>query len=896
MLQGDPGMGKTTLLEFARGHARAAGFTVRACRGCAEESELPYAALNDLLSGHLAPDPDRLRFHTDVLTMLTRDPPVLCLVDDAHAIDASSLDAIGFSARRLAGRGTAMVIATCDPSGFLGVPRKSLSKLDDGAARDVITGLRPDLAEPSISAIVEAARGNPLALTELAANAVDANDILPRLPYDGALARAYRERLERLPAGTHWLLLLAAADEDLDTAGLVRAAEASDVDIAELEPAERCGLMRVRGNRLVFPLPLARCVVYDSASLARRHDAHALLAKLFDRQGLRDGGSAGGVGNALRRAWHLAAAAHKPDPELALELELAASHGAPSSARASAALERAAQLTVEPAAAASRMIAAARYAWLSGRSRRALSLLSDAREWADPDAEGRGQVLAGEIELRSGAASSTLDKLMAAADRYAGSDRKLAVTALMRAAEAVCFSGDYPRFVEISRRASSLRRPDDPPGVELVFETIAGFGAAFRADHATASPALRRVIALAWQAGDAASLTASAAAGLLLGDDYIAHRAASQGVHDARSRGERALLPLALEMMACAEYWLGRFEAAEATSWEGVRTAGSSGQDNYAGDHMAMLAVLAALRGETEVCLRRLHRLAVPPGAGKLNRPKAFSLWALAVLDVLAGRPEDALERLLSIADPRTGQGHVVVQTMAIPWLVEAAAQAGLGERVRPALRLFHRWASSTGDPTRCALSARCHALLAPRGDDGNFVEALRLHALSESEFERARTQFLYGHRLRRERRPRDAREQLHAAVETFERLGFGAWVSRARAELRAAGGNGHAVAAAVPPDTVPAAGLSNGEASGASSASGLAGAAGGFDGGASQAPGALTAQQWRIARLAADGATNREIATRLFLSPRTVDHHMRNIFTRLGIRSRVELARLVAA
>ncbi|HEX8006572.1 MAG TPA: LuxR C-terminal-related transcriptional regulator, partial [Trebonia sp.] len=855
------------------------------------------AALADLLPGHLPTAPDRLRFNTDVLALLTRDPPVLCLVDDAHAIDASSLDAIGFSARRLAGRGTTMIIATCDPSGFLGVPRKRLSKLDDGAARDVITGLRPDLVEPLVSAIVEAAGGNPLALAELAENAGDNSDILPRLPYDGALARAYRERLERLPAGARWLLLLAAADEDLDAAGLVRAAETSDVDISELEPAERCGLMRVRGNRLVFPLPLARCVVYDSATLARRRDAHALLAKVFDRPPWSRG---------LRRAWHLAAAAHKPDPELARELELAASSGAPSSARASAALERAAQLTVEPAAAASRMIAAARYAWLSGRSGRALSLLSGARAWADPDAEGRGQVLAGEIELRSGAASSTLDKLVAAADRFAYSDRKLAVNALMRAAEAVCFSGDYTRFAEISGRASTLRREDDPPGVELVFETIAGFGAAFRADHATAIPALRRVIALAWQAGDAASLTASAACGLLLGDDYTAHRAASQGVYDARARGELALLPLALEMMACSEYWLGRFEAAEATSWEGVRTAWSSGQDNYAGDHLAMLAVLAALRGETEVCLRRLHGLAVPPGAGKLNRPKAFSLWALAVLDLLAGRPEDALERLLSIADPLTGKGHVVVQTMAIPWLVEAAIAAGEGERVRQAVRLFHHWASSTGDPTRCALSARCHALLAPRGGDEaerHFTTALRLHAASESEFERARTQFLYGHRLRRERRPRDAREQLHAAVETFERLGFAAWVSRARAELRAAGGN-LAVAGAGGNGHVAAAGVSGNGKGHATGAGGGRGTTAGdgvepeaetCDGGGSVAPEALTAQQWRIACLAAEGATNREIATRMFLSPRTVDHHMRNIFTRLGIRSRVELARLVA-
>lgn len=840
-------MGKTAMLDHARTHA--GGFSVLSCRGCPDESELPHAALSDLLGGQAPPPAERLAFNRAVLDRLSERAPVLCLVDDAHAIDPPSLDAIGFAARRLAGRGIVMVVATCDSQGFLGVPRKCLPRLDDATAREILAALRPDLTEPAVSAVVDAAGGNPAALTELAACAT--GHMPPRLPRDGQLARAYRQRMERLPEAARWLLLLAAADEDLDCAGLIRAAESSNLDISALEPAERCGLIRVRRHRVQFPLPLARCVAYESATLAQRRAAHALLAKVFDRQ-------PGATG--LRRAWHLAEAACEPDPELARELELAANRGAPSSERASEALERAAELSPEPVAAASRMIAAARYAWLSGRSGRALSLLSGARRWADLDAQGHSQVLAGEIELRSGAASSTVDQLMATADSFATSDRNLALTALMRAAEAACFSGDYFRFGDILRRASGLRGPNDPPEVELVFKTLEGFGAAFSADHAAAAPALRRVVALAWRAGDAASLTASAAASLLLGDDYSAHRAAVQGVQDARDRGEVALLPLVLEMQATAEFWLGRYTAAEVTSWEGVRTAGRSGQDNYAGDHLAMLAVLAAIRGESEVALRRLHELAVPAGAGKLNRPKAYSLWALGVVDLLAGRPEDALARLNSIADPVTGAGHVVVQTMAIPWLVEAAAMAGAGEQVRLALRLFRLWVDATGDPTRCALAARCRALLAPRGGDEAetyFTEALRLHVGSECDFERARTQLLYGHRLRRERRPRDAREQLHAAVETFERLGFPLWIERARAELRAAGAVSERLAVS-PTET-------------------------------------LTAQQLQIARLVAEGATNREIAARLFLSPRTVDHHMRNIFARLGIRSRVELVPLVS-
>jgi DNA-binding CsgD family transcriptional regulator len=291
--------------------------------------------------------------------------------------------------------------------------------------------------------------------------------------------------------------------------------------------------------------------------------------------------------------------------------------------------------------------------------------------------------------------------------------------------------------------------------------------------------------------------------------------------------------------------------------WQAART---TGQDNYAADHQALLAVLAAIRGDHDECRLLLRELTIPPGAGALSRPTALSHWAFAVMDLASGRPADASARLAAVGDPATGRGQVVIQVLAAPWLMEAAARSGQDrQRALAVLDLFERWAHSTEAPLPRALAARCHALLAPR-DSGaavaHFREALRLHRTGDADFERARTELLFGQELRRQRRPREAREHLHRAVEVFRHLSLESWADRAASELRAAGERVEATRAA-------------------------------GDG--------LTAQQRQIARLVSLGATNREIAAQLFISPRTVDHHLRNIYHRLGVRSRVELARQLA-
>ncbi|WP_239086761.1 helix-turn-helix transcriptional regulator [Catellatospora methionotrophica] len=905
LLHGDLGGGKTALLR----HAAAAapdGTVLLWATGLDEEADLPYAGLQSLLqpvaeriadlpahqalaltralSGQGCAADDRLALSMAVLTLLGtlgREHPVLCCVDDADALDRPSLDAIAFTARRVRAHRVALLLTSTAELPLNGVPRLPLRPLDPASGRAMLadllsgrdhgwaedlaharsaaedgsgrtaSGAWPRAVEPSddVPAVLAAlGGGNPRALADLADSLSDSQlageaPLPTRLPADSALLRTYRARLDRLPPDTRWLLLLAAADEETDAAGLMRAAHSSGVDIAALAPAERGGLVRVSRGGIVFPQPIARALAYEEAPLAQRRAAHLHLAQILDADSQR-----------LRRAVHLAAAAHGPDAELAEELEEAATGGGYS--RASAALEHAAQLTTEPGGAASRLVTAARYAWQSGSAGRARSLLRRARP-AAPGVSAESEVLSGEIELRAGATANAAESLLTIADRLAASDRELAVLALMRAGEAVCFSGDYPRYAEVASRAAALRRPGDPPDLEVVFEHIAGFAYTFGGRHHRALAPLRRVLELGAALDTASPLTCASAAALLLADDVGAHRLAARAVEVARDSGDVSALPLALEMTAYAEYWLGRYDAAAATSMHGLRAARACGQGNYAGDHQAMLAVLAAIRGDREQALRHIRDIEVAPGTGQVNRPKALSQWALAVLDLIAGRPADTVARIAGIACPVTGRGHIVVQAMATPWLVEAAVRADDREQAVAALAGFDLWASSTGDPVRRALSARCHALLAARGSaeaEEHFQQALALHLAGEADFEQARTELLYGQELRRARRPRDAREHLHRALETFTQLDAPAWADQARAELRAAG-----------------------EA---------------VDAPAVRAADVLTAQQLQIARLVCDGATNREVAAQLFLSPRTVDHHMRNIFARLNIRSRIELAK----
>ncbi|MEV4497706.1 AAA family ATPase [Micromonospora arborensis] len=881
LLHGEPGSGRTALVGYA--HRYAEDCTVLAATGLAEESALPYAGLQRLLdpvlhraaalpdehgwllrralAGESCPADRQLTLSMAVLGLLAaaaRDRPLLATMDDVDRGDPQTAQVLAFVARRLRHLPVAVLLTADVAVTVDGIPAHRLRPL---SARDSVAVLIDRLPERPAASVLTALAvtggGNPQALVDLAEVLSPAQwrgeEALPAAPpADGALGRAYRARLDRLPPDTRRVLLLAALDEAGEPGTLIRAAKTAGIEFEALAPAELAGLVRVEPQGVTFPQPLVRTMIAASAPLAERRPAHRLLAGVLGADGQR-----------LRRAMHLAAATAGADPALAAELEEAAAGGVGGWAAASAALRWAAELSDHPAQTAARLLAAARYAWAGGQPDVARLLLDRLRSVStDPVVRGRADLLRGELELRCGVASGASATLLTAATAVAGTDRALALSGLVRAGEAVCFAGDQYRYAEVGRRALTLRRPTDPPAMELMGCLVAGVAATLRGDHERAGPALRRAVVLGGRLTGSAltptALTRAAAAGLVVAVDGAAHRLAERAVGLARERGELSVLSRALELRAVAEYWLGRHEAAAETSRDGLRVARASGQINCASVHLGMLAVLAAIRADRDTSLRHLREIGESPTPG--SRPHALAGWALAVLDLIDGRHAEAADRLASLARLGTGRGQVLVQVMATPYLVEAAAHLAHRPAATAALAVFDRWASSTASPLRRALSARCHALLAPRGGaeaERDFQTALRLHPTEAGTFERARTELLFGQELRRSRRPRDARTHLHQAREMFSLLGVACWAEQATTELRAAGES-------VGPPDLPAARL-------------------------------LTGQQLRIAELVAEGATNREIAARMFLSTRTVDHHLRNVFHRLGIRSRTELARAFA-
>ncbi|MEU4832910.1 LuxR C-terminal-related transcriptional regulator [Streptosporangium sp. NPDC023615] len=894
------------------GDGRRKGFVVLRVRGTEVESRLPYAGLHGLLrpiADRLAALPasqaaaltgalelgaaeDGLVLPAAVLNLLTAvGGPVLACVDDVHHLDAPSREALFFAARRLAGEPVVLLFGVDDGTGggtggtggtanavnagntghaghagHAGntdvpgdIPVFELGVLGSDAARRLVDDLVPGLPDDVRASLLQVARGNPLALGELArslgpdqvSGAAAPPETLPR---NGRLWRAYAERLARLPAGTADMLLLLAADPDLETATLAAAAE-PECALSALEPAERAGvIVRVAapgGDRYDFREPAMREVVYGDASLARRRVAHRLLAGVLGQDHQR-----------LRRAWHRAAALDGPAGPLADELAAAASaagsqdgHPAPYLA-----FERAAELTAHGDLKAARLAAAARRAWHAGLPRRARSLLSRLNSLTvSEEVRGQAELIRGNLELRSGKTASAGDDLMAAAESLAGRDREQAVRVLIRAGEASYLAGDNLRYLDIARRAEALRRPDDPAAVQLMFEYLAGTAATFGGRHRQAAGPLRRVLELAPLARTPSVLIWAGVAGMLLGDDVQAVRLCNRAVETARARGAVSTVAQVLEFMVQAEIWTGRYASITANAVEGLRLAQECGRPNSAGQHLGWLALTAAVEGDEETCAIRAAGAIELAGAHGLGVAGALGNWALAHADLAAGRHADAAKRLRATAARGDGAGgHPVVQVLSTPHFVEAAARTGDREEARQALRVLDRWVGSTRSPDRRAVATRCHALLAGPGDaEERYQAALELHRQGFSEFETARTQLLFGSALRRNRRPGAAREHLHSALETFERFGARRWAEQARAELRGAG-----------------------EAVRTPRAGGV---------------GRLTAQQYQIARIVADGATNREVAALLYLSPRTVEHHLRNIFARLDIRSRVELVRLMS-
>lgn len=769
----------------------------------------------------------------------------------------------------------------------------------------------PALPEGVRIRLLRAAYGDPRAAAELRSRLTPRQaaglDPLPTEPASLApeLLSRHRREIRSLPDDTRLLLLLAAADQyPVPTHAFLRAVAAGRLDTRPLDAAETAGIAQATAGGVVFRDAWTRIAAYETGSPADRRDVHRLLARVLRAEG-----------ETPRRSWHRGAGALGPSVRLTAELRTAAGRARATGehALACALVERAAALSRDPREQSRLLNRAAGDAWQSGEGDRARRLAAA----TDSDA------LNGVFALRAGNAAEAFDALLTAVARQGVEERAArrdtegpvaaghlreapgtatrraeasrtatprvdapgtaaprtakppaatpprptesprvtatprtpapehAVHLLARATEAAVYTGDLRRCREAAAVASRL-------GI-VPHGTLGGLAAAFEGRYEDARDLLKAAAGRCGPGGDPTLLIHAGIAALMLGDHTRATTATVRAAASARAHGATVTVPQAMEFRAYAEFWTGHPRAAETATADALWQAHATGQDNGACHLQAALAMFAALTGDEDVCRERAAAARSFALGRGLGLPAALAQWALAYLDLSTGRFAAAAARLRALAGFGPGHGHRAIRHLATPHYVEAAARSGDTRIARAAHADYDRWARAVRSPDDLALSARCRALLAPGAEAADhYRTALDLHAHGTRDFERARTELLFGGALRRLRRRTEARDRLHTSLEAFESFGAPHCAAQARAELRALGTPVGATALPTPAAR-------------------------------------LTAQQLMVARMAADGATNREIAVRLALSPRTIDHHLRGVFSRLGIRSRIELVRLLA-
>jgi DNA-binding CsgD family transcriptional regulator len=533
-----------------------------------------------------------------------------------------------------------------------------------------------------------------------------------------------------------------------------------------------------------------------------------------------------------RRAWHRAAAATGPDEDVAAALEDTARQARERNGygAAAAAYERAAQLSATPAVQARRLLLAAENGLPAGAPATAVRLAERAASLVDDPGFLAGVgFLEGQAWFWQGNYQTAYDLFTAAADLSPERSGQM----LMRAVHPAWYLGE-PQLGECLNRLATVDHP------------IARFQVAAVRGH---PPALSSAFDRSAPPRD---LVEICGLGFVAGQDAEAYEMTAALVARCRAEGLVGVLPTLLFFLAEAELFAGRHRDAAVSAAEGLDVARDGDQPLWISQLSALRAVLAAVEGDEEGCRAAADDALSVAAPGAVPAGHAWAQWALGLLDLGLGRVEAVVPRLLSIQDDP--YAHHVAAHRCIPDLVEAAVRAGVAEQAAGGVRRLEAFASRTGQPWAQALVHRCRALL--RGDEQEYVLSLKLPA---RPFEQARTELLFGEWLRRARRKAEARPVLQRAIEVFDRLGAQPWAARARAELEATG---------LP---VPAPALEP-----ARSAAAL-----------------LTPQELQIARLAARGLSNKDIAAQLFLSPKTVAYHLYKAYPKLGVAARGDLARL---
>jgi len=871
-LIGESGIGKTALLVDAQD--RASGMRVLRARGIESETEVPFASLLELLrpalrmitqlsepqtvalEGALAlrPGVKHERFAVGAATLgllaVYAEPgPVAMLIDDAHWLDGASAQALLFAIRRLVADPIAVLIAVREgePSLLDGADLPTLRI--GGLGRDDIAQLIPGLPGSTVERLHAATGGNPLAMLELGSD-VDGEALAPAgapVAVSARLADAFLRRTGNLGEDATRAIVLAAASDDGDLVTLERAAATVGIELSTLERAESAGLVRLVAASVEFRHPLARSAIYASASAAQRREAHrALAAALPDR-------------DADRRAWHLAAAAVGVDEAASAALEAAGIRGRERSsyATAAAAFERAARHSAGLEERARLLLEAADAAWDAGFAGRASALLDEARASAgDPTRLIAIDWLAGRIAASRGPVMRGHALLTAAAER---ADGELAVAMLAEAASACFHAGDPVKMLAVAEGARA-RLPDHPSARATFLAAIAlGMARVIGGDAAAGAESIQEAIALAEgspELRDDVGLLPWLAVGVLTlrrsgSDRALLDRALSS----ARERTAIGTLPFVLNLIARDQATTDRWALAEASYREAIELARESDQQTQLVLGLAGLAWLDARRGREPECragateaLRLSDQLGLP----------FHEIWATAALGELElglGDAAGAVERFEHQSGLLAALGITDVDLSPAAELVEGYLRLGRRDAAAGVAAEFSAAAAAKRQPWPLARAARCQGLLAGEADlAGHFEQALRLHAETPDAFELGRTRLAYGERLRRSRNRALAREQLRAAVDTFERLGARPWAERARVELAATG----ETLRRRDPATIDE----------------------------------LTPQELRIALQLGAGKTIREAAAGLFLSPKTIDYHLRHVYQKLDIHSREELTR----
>ena len=873
VIRGDPGVGKTVLLDYLAERAR--GCRIARATGVQSEMELAFAGLHQLCApmlDHLdripvpqrealrtalglaaGPPPDRFLVGLAVLSLLSEvagDQPLICLIDDEQWLDQATELTLGFVARRLAADPVALVFATRDPGAELaGQPELVVAGLKDDHARALLdSALAGPLDARIRDLIIAETRGNPLALLELPRGQTPAELAggfgLPAVtPLTGRIEDSFSRQLDALPAQTRRLLQLAAADPSGDRALVWRAAERLGIGVQAGTPAVEAGLVEFDGH-VRFRHPLTRSAAYRSAPLAERQQLHAVLAEVTDPRLDPD-----------RRAWHLAQAAPDQDEDVAAELERSAGRAQARGGVAAAAafLERAALLTGDPARRAGRALAAAQAKIQAGASGAAQGLLAIAETGPLSALEQARMEL---VRARLASATSRDGEapllLLRAAQRLEGIDISLARATYLDAMAAAIFAGRLASpggsTVEVARVAAAAPPPPSRPRPpDLLLD---GLTALFTRGYTAALPLLRQAVAAAEESTPADEephwLWLACVMASHVWDDERWELLSRRYVQLVRQLGALAELPLALDRRIRPLLFAGELTAAAALLDETRTVEDATGNPPW---HYGALS-LAAFRGNQATAAALISSIMRDVTQRGEGYGIACAEWANAVLSNGLGLPRDAVAAAERAAEYHGDLGFF---RWALVELVEAAAHAGMTETAADGYRRLTEMTGPAGTDWALGLAARSRALLSDGNEaEGGYQEAIDRLGRTRIRVDLARAHLVYGEWLRRENRRADARTQLRTAHEMLDAMGLAAFAERARRELAATG------------ETVRRRTV--------------------------ETTTTLTAQEAYIARLARDGRTNPEIGAQLYLSVRTVEWHLRKIFIKLGIGSRREL------